>query len=144
MADDRLDREEGEREEGRKRRITTDASAPDFRMPGTPQAAVELVVRIAETARDRGVESLAEDAARADSETLRAGLNGIASKRPAAEMQAAMGRGVTGAAADLGGRIAARRVVEAGLMMIRDGQDPETIRTNLGALLATEPGPTGR
>ena len=138
MADDRAatDRRAG--------RVATDASAPDFRLPDTRAAAVDLVVRIAQKARTHGPESLAEDAARADNELLRHGLAALAAGRPHAEIQAAMGREVTGAAADLGGSVPARRIVEAGLMMIKDGQDPAAIRTNLESLLATEPGPTGR
>ena len=115
------------------KRIRTDASAPDFRTPHTPAQAIELVVRIAEKVREHGVESLAEDANRADNELMRAGLAGLAAGHSAAEIQAATGRAVSGAG-ELGAGTEVRRILEAGLLMIRDGQTPEAIRENLGAL----------
>jgi flagellar motor component MotA len=124
------------------RRIRTDASAPDFRTPNTPEEAIELVTRIAEKVREHGLASLAEDANRADNELMRAGLTGLAAGHAAADIQAATGRALSGAG-DLGGGTEVRRIVEAGLLMIRDGQTPDAIRQNLGAL-RTEDARTAR
>src|SRR5688572_32917438 len=118
-----------------KRPVRTDASAPKFRTPDTPEQAVDLVVRIAEKVRDHGFESLANDALRADNEFMRAGLEGLSRGQSQEEISAATGRAITGAAAGLGGGVEVRRIVEAGLLMIRDGQTPEAIRENLEALL---------
>ena len=113
--------------------IRTDASAPEFRTPDTREQAIDLVVRIAEKVRDSGAGSLAEDAERGDNELMRVGLRGLAEGWSEQDMQSAMGRAISGAA-DLGGGAEVRRIVEAGMMMIRDGQTPEAIRENLTAL----------
>ena len=90
-------------------------------------------MRIAEKARDHGLASLAEDSNRADNEFMRAGLMGLAAGHSAAELQAATGRAMSGAG-EMGAGTEVRRIVEAGLLMIRDGGTPEAIRENLGAL----------
>jgi hypothetical protein len=111
---------------------------PTIHTPDDPVEAVLVLVRLATKAQREGLPSLLEEAQRADSQLLRDGLRLTAEGRPAAEVQAAMGRQITDAApAGETGEIV-RRMVAAGILAIRDGASPAEVRESLVAFLSPE------
>ena len=111
---------------------------PTTHTPDDPVEAVLALVHLATKARREGLPSLLEEAQRADSQFLREGLRLAAEGRPAAEVQAAMGRQITGAApAGETGEIA-RRMAAAGILAIRDGASPAEVWETLVAFLTPE------
>jgi hypothetical protein len=111
---------------------------PTTHTPGDPVEAVLTLVHLATKARREGLPSLLEEAQRADSQLLREGLRLAAEGRPAAEVQAAMGRQITDAApADETGELV-RRMVAAGILAIRDGAGPAEVWETLVAFLTPE------
>lgn len=107
-------------------------------MPGNAMEAVRLVTRLAHKMHEQGRASLLEDAEHADNALLRDGLRWIAEDRPEPEVKAALGRQVTEARASLGPNLDVRRMVEAGLLSMHAGDDPDTVRSKMEAFLTPQ------
>lgn len=108
------------------------------KMPDTPVEAVEMLTRLAAKAKKEGLHSLREDAEHADNQMLREGLQQVLMGHSEADVKAALGRQTTEARANGVGDLTVMRMVETGILSIQAGEDSDTVRQKLEALLTPE------